>query len=162
MSSVFEAQLALCDAQRRARRFLTLRSCLLSAASLLAVMLLGVALLGTVLAGTVSYVYDALGRLIAVYDPSGNAAVYQYDGVGNLLSITNYSSGTFAGIGLSSGNGTSGSNITLYGTDFCSNPAVTFNGIAATVVSATATQIVVARCSRCWGPWLPTRSWSLR
>jgi YD repeat-containing protein len=55
-----------------------------------------------------------LGRLIAVYDTSGNASVYNYDAVGNLLSITNDSSTQFAGIGLSSG--LVGSTLTIYGT----------------------------------------------
>ncbi len=35
----------------------------------------------------VQYVYDALGRLTTVVDPSGNVATYTYDAVGNLLSI---------------------------------------------------------------------------
>lgn len=39
-------------------------------------------------AGDVNYVYDALGRLVAVIDPSGDTATYQYDAVGNLLGIT--------------------------------------------------------------------------
>jgi len=33
----------------------------------------------------VQYVYDALGRLTQVIDPSGNVATYNYDAVGNLL-----------------------------------------------------------------------------
>jgi YD repeat-containing protein len=37
---------------------------------------------------TGQYVYDALGRLTQVIDPSGNVATYNYDAVGNLLSIT--------------------------------------------------------------------------
>jgi len=36
----------------------------------------------------VQYVYDALGRLTQVIDPSGNTAMYNYDAVGNMLSIT--------------------------------------------------------------------------
>src|SRR5262249_54955526 len=38
--------------------------------------------------GSVSYVYDDLNRLVSVIDPSGDAANYTYDAVGNLLSIT--------------------------------------------------------------------------
>ena len=94
-------------------------------------------------AAGVNYVYDSLGRLIAVYDLSGNAAVYQYDAVGNLLSITNYPSTPITGIGLSSGSGQAGSTITIYGTDFCSTPTVTFNGVSATVDSSNSDQIVV-------------------
>ena len=90
-----------------------------------------------------SYVYDSLGRLIAVYDASGDAAVYQYDAVGNLLSITNYPSSQFASVRMSSGGGTTGSNLTIYGTDICSNPTVTINGTNATVDSSNSTQIIV-------------------
>ncbi len=36
----------------------------------------------------VRYFYDELGRLIAVVDPAGTVAVYEYDAVGNLLRIT--------------------------------------------------------------------------
>lgn len=39
-------------------------------------------------AGNVQYLYDDLGRLIAVVDgTAGEAAIYQYDAVGNLLGI---------------------------------------------------------------------------
>jgi YD repeat-containing protein len=62
-----------------------------------------------------SYVYDALGRLVTVYDASGNAAVYKYDAVGNLLSITNSSSTTFAALELSLSSGVTGSTVTIYG-----------------------------------------------
>ena len=33
----------------------------------------------------VTYVYDDLGRVAGVIDPSGNAAIYSYDAVGNVL-----------------------------------------------------------------------------
>lgn len=36
----------------------------------------------------INYVYDDLGRLVAVIDKDGNAATYSYDAVGNLLSIS--------------------------------------------------------------------------
>ncbi|MFQ5846381.1 MAG: RHS repeat domain-containing protein [Candidatus Methylomirabilales bacterium] len=35
----------------------------------------------------IRYVYDDLGRLIAVVDPQGGTAVYEYDAVGNILAI---------------------------------------------------------------------------
>ncbi|MBD0326165.1 MAG: RHS repeat protein, partial [Pyrinomonadaceae bacterium] len=52
------------------------------------------------LAGSVSaqnpneltYIYDELGRLIAVVDPAGETVKYTYDVVGNLLSITRHNS----------------------------------------------------------------------
>lgn len=111
-------------------------------AAVLAIAVILVCSAGAVIAGP-SYVYDQIGRLVAVYDSSGNAAVYKYDAVGNLLSITNYSSGQFQALQDSSGSGSVGSTVTLYGTDICSNPTVTFNGINATVSSSTSTQIVV-------------------
>ena len=92
---------------------------------------------------SVSYVYDSVGRLVAVYDASGNAAVYSYDLIGNLLSITRYPANQEAAFYTSSTFGQAGSTITIYGTDFCSDPVVTFNGEAATVVSSTSTQINV-------------------
>lgn len=76
------------------------------------------------------------------YDQSSNAAVYSYDAVGNLLSIGNDPSTQPSAFKLSSNTALAGSTITIYGTDFCSNPAVTFNGISATIVSASSTQIV--------------------
>lgn len=42
--------------------------------------------------GPVSYIYDELGRLVAVIDGSGNAGVYSYDAVGNIVSISRYAS----------------------------------------------------------------------
>ncbi|MGO9265477.1 MAG: IPT/TIG domain-containing protein [Candidatus Binataceae bacterium] len=91
--------------------------------------------------GSINYVYDAVGRLVAVYDGSGNAAVYNYDAVGNLLSIQNYSSNVMTAFLLSSTNAATGSSITVYGTDFCSTPTLTFNGIGATVTASSLTQI---------------------
>jgi YD repeat-containing protein len=38
-------------------------------------------------AQAVAYVYDELGRLIAVSDPVGDTAAYTYDAVGNVISI---------------------------------------------------------------------------
>jgi YD repeat-containing protein len=39
-------------------------------------------------AADISYVYDNLGRVLAVIDPASDTAVYQYDVVGNLTGIT--------------------------------------------------------------------------
>ena len=93
---------------------------------------------------TVSYIYDPAGRLIVVYDQSHNAAIYNYDALGNLLSIGNYPSTQQSAFKLSSGSSSGGSNITIYGTDLCSNPTVTINGVNAAVVPpSSSTQIVV-------------------
>ncbi len=63
-----------------------LRRTLVAAACALALWQLGTA------RADISSIYDALGRLIAVVDPSGDTAVYHYDAVGNLLSISRQAS----------------------------------------------------------------------
>ena len=98
---------------------------------------------GQALAAGVSYVYDAAGRLLIAYDAAGDAALYSYDAAGNLLAITDYPAGTLAAITTSSGSEQPGATLTIYGTDFCASPTVTVDGTAATVDSATATQIVI-------------------
>jgi YD repeat-containing protein len=40
----------------------------------------------------IRYVHDRIGRLIGVVDPAGDTAVYHYDAVGNLTSISRQSS----------------------------------------------------------------------
>jgi YD repeat-containing protein len=50
--------------------------------------------LGFAHAAPISYVYDDLGRLIAVIDEASEMAIYQYDAVGNLLSISRQPSST--------------------------------------------------------------------
>ena len=92
-------------------------------------------------------VYDALGRLAAVIDPASDTAVYHYDAVGNLLSISRQSSSQVAIIQLTPASGAIGRTVTIDGTGFSSNPsedAVSFNGTAATVTAASATQLTVA------------------
>ena len=42
------------------------------------------------------YIYDDLGRLAQVIDGQGNVATYNYDAVGNLLSITRNTGGVGA------------------------------------------------------------------
>ena len=95
----------------------------------------------------VSYIYDQLGRLVAVIDPATDTAVYSYDGVGNLLSISRYPSSTVSVIDFTPSSGPVGTPVNISGTGFSpiagQNP-VTFNGTTATVVSSTATQIVTS------------------
>ena len=47
------------------------------------------------IAATVEYVYDALGRLIAVIEATGQTTRYTYDAAGNLISVTRDSSTAF-------------------------------------------------------------------
>ena len=91
------------------------------------------------------YVYDEVGRLVGVVNPTGNAAVYSYDAVGNLLSISQYPSSSVSIIYFTPSSGPTGTTVTISGTGFSTTPsqnAVTFNGTAATVASSSATQIV--------------------
>jgi YD repeat-containing protein len=91
------------------------------------------------------YVYDRLGRLIAVVDPASDAAVYHYDAVGNLTSISRQSSALVSVIDFNPGSGPIGSTVTIYGTGFSATPSentVTFNGTAASISSASPTQLV--------------------
>lgn len=94
----------------------------------------------------VSYIYDSAGRLIAVVDSAQNsAAIYQYDAVGNLLSITRQSAAIVSVIDFAPGSGPAGTPVAIHGTGFsptASSNSVSFNGVAANVVSASPTEIV--------------------
>lgn len=96
-------------------------------------------------AQSTQYIYDELGRLVAVIAPSGDAAAYSYDAVGNLLSITRYTAATVSIVEFTPNGSPTGANVTIYGTGFSATPSqntVTFNGVTATVVSSTTTTIV--------------------
>jgi len=105
----------------------------------------GTTTLNMSLATPIQYVYDALGRLTAVIDKDGNAATYSYDAVGNLLSISRLVPTQTSIIQFSPSSGPVGAGVTVYGTGFSPSPSqntVTFNGVGATVISATLTQLV--------------------
>jgi YD repeat-containing protein len=96
--------------------------------------------------GAVSYLYDPIGRLVAVINPSGNTAIYNYDAVGNLLSISSQSSSLLSIISFTPASGSVGGAVTISGTGFNSTPSqntVKFNGVAGTVTSASPTQLTV-------------------
>jgi YD repeat-containing protein len=93
----------------------------------------------------VQNIYDDLGRLVGVIDPSGNAAGYSYDAVGNLLSITRYTSAQASVLQFTPTSGPVGTVVTVYGTGFSttiSQDSVKFNGTAATITSAITNQFV--------------------
>ena len=97
--------------------------------------------------GTIRYIYDELGRLAGVIDGNGDAAVYHYDAVGNLLSITRSTSTQVEIIDFTPDSGPSGHSVTIYGTGFSATPGsntVTFNGTSATVTTASTTHLVVS------------------
>ncbi len=97
--------------------------------------------------GSIAYLYDRSGRLVGVVDPTGETAVYIYDGVGNLLSIARRSSSVVSIIDFSPGSGAIGATVRIYGTGFsatASQNTVSFNGVTAALTSSTATEIVTA------------------
>jgi len=103
------------------------------------------------------YFYDELGRLVGVVDGTGNAAVYVYDPVGNLVRIDRFTTGA-TGIGvflIVPNKALVGANVEIKGFGFTSPPSsnqVTFNGVTATVVSATSLSLVVTVPSLPGGP----------
>jgi YD repeat-containing protein len=97
----------------------------------------------------VQYVHDALGRLIKVVDTSGNVATYNYDAVGNLLSITRSTLSTTAPaiLSFSPTQGPVGQTVTIQGQNFATTTTgntVQFNGTAATVTAASANSLTVS------------------
>ena len=96
--------------------------------------------------GPVSYAYDEMGRLIAVFDGAGNAAAYSYDAVGNITSIARYTATQVSVLSFTPTQASIGASISIFGTGFSTTPgqnAVTFGSIAATVTAATLTQLAV-------------------
>jgi RHS repeat-associated protein len=93
----------------------------------------------------ISYVYDDLGRLMAVTDPASDTAIYTYDAVGNITSITRQSSALISVLQFTPNTGPTGTEVTIYGTGFGATPGqntVKFNGVTATVLSAEPTRLV--------------------
>jgi YD repeat-containing protein len=108
------------------------------------VVLLAVPLLGRG-QSNITYIYDELGRLVGVVDPASDAAIYRYDAVGNLLSISRFPSSQVSIIEFTPNSGPSGATVTVYGTGYSLTPSqntLTFNGVAAPVTSSTITSIV--------------------
>ena len=100
----------------------------------------------TVGPGSVNYVYDDLGRLLGVIAPDGSAAIYNYDAVGNILSVTRKAATQISIIQFTPASGPVGTTVTIQGTGFSttvSQNTVQFNGTAATVNSATTNQLAV-------------------
>jgi YD repeat-containing protein len=95
------------------------------------------------------YIYDDLGRLSQVIDGQGNVATYQYDAVGNLLSITRNTGGvgapTITSFTPNTGNAGASVNVSLAGTNLTgaslatSNPGILVRNVVTTPTSLTAT-----------------------
>jgi YD repeat-containing protein len=100
--------------------------------------------------GPVQYGYDELGRLTIVVDGVGNAAIYNYDAVGNLLSIQRINAadvGPVAIFSISPTRGKGGTTVSILGKGFSATAGqntVRFSGdVVATVVSASPTGLRV-------------------
>ncbi|KGX70127.1 hypothetical protein Y026_936 [Burkholderia pseudomallei TSV28] len=93
------------------------------------------------------YVYDANGRVVAVTATSGTSVQYGYNTLGQASQVSvPLSSGQLAIFAFMPTHGEAGAQVTIQGQGFDSNPAndtVSFNGVAATVISASSTQLVV-------------------
>lgn len=101
----------------------------------------------SVRADNVNYSYDQLGRVVqAANSTSGQATQYSYDAAGNITAIKNVAVATVSIAGFSPTQGSAGTSVTISGTGFdATTPAnniIKFNTTAATVVSATANQII--------------------
>ncbi len=92
-----------------------------------------------------SYVYDAGGRLVATSNDTGGSARYSYDNIGNLVAVDTIA-GQLAIFAFSPGRGAPGTSVTIKGQGFsatASQNAVQFNGVAATVSTASSTELTV-------------------
>ena len=92
-----------------------------------------------------SYVYDANGRLVVVTNDAGESARYFYDELGNLTHVQRLGAHELAIFGFTPSRGAPGVEVTVQGHGFSPTPAnntVTFNGVPATVSTATANELV--------------------
>jgi YD repeat-containing protein len=105
------------DARARRRT----RSLVLSAVVLLGALLC----VATAPAAPITYLYDGLGRLIAVVDVGGETAVYTNDPVGNLLAISRQATTSVAVLDFSPSSGPGGTTVTVQGIGFSPSPAAT-------------------------------------
>jgi YD repeat-containing protein len=99
---------------------------------------------------SVHYAYDAAGRLSVVGDPRGDLAVYDYDAVGNLLSIRRIAVGdvpdTVVIAHVTPDIAARGASVAIFGKGFgatAETNAVTFNDAPAAVLTASPTHLTV-------------------
>jgi YD repeat-containing protein len=95
---------------------------------------------------TIAYTYDELGRLVGVVDPVNGTAVYSYDAVGNVKSITRANAGQVSVLDFTPKSGPVGTAVSISGTAFNANAtqdSVTFAGTSANVTSASTSQLAI-------------------
>ncbi|AMP05361.1 beta strand repeat-containing protein [Collimonas pratensis] len=91
-----------------------------------------------------NYVYDELGRLVQVIAGDGSSTQYAYDAAGNITAVKADTVNTLAISSFTPTSGGAGTNITIFGSGFSTIAAsntVTINNVAATVTSASASQL---------------------
>ncbi|MEO5627153.1 MAG: IPT/TIG domain-containing protein [Dokdonella sp.] len=96
-------------------------------------------------AGAAQFTYDPQGRLQTVTDENNVTAEYVYDAVGNLLEVRRHDTDLVV-TSFAPSTGPAGTLVTISGSGFASTTAgntVTFNGAAATVVTASARLLTV-------------------
>lgn len=92
--------------------------------------------------GTTRYVYDDNGRLHAVVAPTGEAAVYEYDGAGNITNVRRLAAGELVLFSFTPREGIYGDLVTFSGVGFGAGvTGVSFNGTAAQVVEVTPSSV---------------------
>ncbi len=94
----------------------------------------------------ITYIYDAVGRVIQVVASPGFTNLFSYDAVGNITAVSNSLENTLSITQFVPIAGPVGTSVTINGSGFDStaaNNSVTFNGTAAAVSSATSTSLVV-------------------
>ena len=96
----------------------------------------------------IRYFYDDAGQLSRVLDSSGNLIQYTYDPSGNIIQVTRSSiaPGSLSILNITPATAPTGTMMTIQGQGFSTMPSadvVTLNGVALTVISATATTLVV-------------------
>lgn len=93
----------------------------------------------------IRYVYDDLGRLIAVIDQQGRTAIYDYDAVGNILAIRRPdTTGPVAITFFNPKKGAVGTRVQIFGIGFSDVPTqnmIAFNGVPAPVLAASLTSL---------------------
>ncbi len=93
------------------------------------------------------YAYDDLGQLVAVIDPQGHTAIYDYDPVGNILDVRRNDATTPVAITfVNPPEAVAGTPIDILGLGFSDTPSqdqVTINGVAAQVLSASSCRMTV-------------------
>jgi len=91
-----------------------------------------------------NYVYDELGRLVQVIAGDGSSTQYAYDAAGNITAVKADTVNTLAISSFTPTSGGAGTDVTVFGSGFSPTAAsntVTINNVAATVTSASASQL---------------------